>query len=57
MPSNCLFYYQAPAPELAKIPEADLLDVTAILLIGLYKDREFIRIGYYVNNDYGTSLH
>jgi len=49
------FVFQAPAPDPAHIPEKDLLEVTVILLTCSYLDQEFIRIGYYVNNDYGEN--
>mmetsp|Transcript_2043 Transcript_2043/g.2856 ORF Transcript_2043/g.2856 Transcript_2043/m.2856 type:complete len:130 (-) Transcript_2043:95-484(-) len=42
--------YQAPAPDAKKIPEKDLMGVTIILLTCHYKEKEFIRVGYYVNN-------
>lgn len=47
------FLFQAPPPDPSKIPAKDLLEVTVILLTCHYKDQEFVRIGYYVNNDYG----
>jgi histone chaperone ASF1 len=43
---------QADAPDPARIPAQELLGVTAVLLTCSYMDQEFIRIGYYVNNDY-----
>lgn len=43
---------QAPAADHEKIPSTDLLGVTVILLTCSYKDQEFIRVGYYVNNSY-----
>lgn len=46
------FVFQAPAPDINKIPEKDLLEVTVLLLTCSYREREFIRIGYYVNNDF-----
>lgn len=46
------FEFEAEAPSSEKIPASDLLGVTVILLTGSYKDAEFIRVGYYVNNDY-----
>lgn len=46
------FEFEAAAPDSAKIPPEDLLGVTVILLTGAYKDNEFIRVGYYVHNDY-----
>lgn len=49
------FVFQAPAPDPSHIPEKDLLEVTVILLTCSYLEQEFIRIGYYVNNDYGEN--
>mmetsp|Transcript_47163 Transcript_47163/g.121883 ORF Transcript_47163/g.121883 Transcript_47163/m.121883 type:complete len:96 (-) Transcript_47163:2040-2327(-) len=46
------FEFGAEAPDIVKIPEADIVGVTVILLTCSYKDQEFLRIGYYVNNDY-----
>ena len=47
--------FQAEAPNPALIPDENLLDVTVVLLLGLYKDQEFIRVGYYVNNELRTN--
>jgi len=44
------FVFKAPAPDAKKIPEKDLMGVTIILLTCHYKEKEFIRVGYYVNN-------
>jgi histone chaperone ASF1 len=41
---------QAPAPDPDRIPKKDMLELTVILLLGLYRNREFIRVGYYVVN-------
>lgn len=49
------FLFQAPPPDHTQIPEKDLLEVTVILLTGSYRGKEFIRIGYYVNNDDGQT--
>lgn len=46
------FEFEAASPSPSKIPAQDLLGVTVILLTGSYKDQEFIRVGYYVNNEY-----
>lgn len=46
------FILQADAPVFEKIPETDVLGVTVLLLTCSYKEEEFIRIGYYVNNEY-----
>ncbi|KAM7204277.1 ASF1 like histone chaperone domain containing protein [Naviculisporaceae sp. PSN 640] len=46
------FMFTAPAPSPEKIPTDEILGVTVILLSGSYKGNEFVRIGYYVNNEY-----
>lgn len=46
------FEFEAEAPSPEKIPASDLLGVTVILLTASYRDAEFIRVGYYVNNAY-----
>lgn len=43
---------QAKPPDPSQIPDEDLVGVTVILLTCSYKDREFVRVGYYVNNEY-----
>eukprot|EP00993_Chasmostoma_nieuportense_P002403 NODE_3200_length_1012_cov_55.645198_g3055_i0.p1 GENE.NODE_3200_length_1012_cov_55.645198_g3055_i0~~NODE_3200_length_1012_cov_55.645198_g3055_i0.p1 ORF type:complete len:166 (+),score=30.05 NODE_3200_length_1012_cov_55.645198_g3055_i0:118-615(+) len=48
------FVLNASSPDHTKIPPEHLLGVTVILLICTYKEQEFIRVGYYVNNDYPT---
>jgi len=50
------FVFQGPGPDPDKIPEKDLLGVTVLLLTCSYKQREFIRIGYFINNDLAESL-
>ena len=34
------------------IPESDLIGVTVVLIVCSYNDQEFVRVGYYVNNEY-----
>lgn len=51
------FVFQAPAPDPALIPNNDLMEVTVILITCSYKEQEFVRVGYYVNNDYGDNQH
>ncbi|EGY19509.1 Histone chaperone ASF1 like protein [Verticillium longisporum] len=46
------FIFEAGAPDTTRIPDADILGVTVILLTCAYDGREFIRVGYYVNNEY-----
>eukprot|EP01087_Luapelamoeba_hula_P011492 TRINITY_DN3130_c0_g1_i1.p1 TRINITY_DN3130_c0_g1~~TRINITY_DN3130_c0_g1_i1.p1 ORF type:complete len:162 (+),score=17.86 TRINITY_DN3130_c0_g1_i1:53-538(+) len=45
------FTFQAPPPDPTKIPPSDLVGVTVILLQGHYRNTEFVRIGFYVNNE------
>ena len=47
--SDC---FQANAPDTNKIPLQDAVGVTVVLLTCGYKGQEFIRVGYYVNNEY-----
>jgi histone chaperone ASF1 len=46
------FVYQVDPPKAELIPPEDLVGVTVVLLTCLYFGKEFVRIGYYVNNDY-----
>lgn len=52
------FVLQTKAADATKIPAEDLLGVTVVLITCSYKEQEFIRVGYYVNNshpDYAES--
>lgn len=44
--------FQAEGPKPEKIPHDDVIGVTVVLITCSYLGREFIRIGYYVNNEY-----
>ncbi|KAF8562210.1 hypothetical protein P879_11581, partial [Paragonimus westermani] len=46
------FLFEADAPDPKKIPAEDIVGVTVVLIQALYHDKEFIRVGYYVNNEY-----
>ena len=46
------FVLQADAPDPAALPPDDILGVTVVLVTCSYQEREFIRVGYYVNNEY-----
>ena len=48
------FVFEAKAPDTKRIPDAELLGVTVILLTCAYDEREFVRVGYYVNNEYDS---
>jgi histone chaperone ASF1 len=47
-----MFVFQADPPDTSKIPVGDAVGVTVVLLTCSYKDKEFVRVGYYVNNEY-----
>jgi histone chaperone ASF1 len=44
------FVLEADAPDASKLE--DILGVTVVLVTCSYREREFIRVGYYVNNEY-----
>ncbi|OBT56820.1 hypothetical protein VE04_04368 [Pseudogymnoascus sp. 24MN13] len=46
------FIFEADPPDTKRIPDAEILGVTVILLTCAYDGREFVRVGYYVNNEY-----
>jgi histone chaperone ASF1 len=46
------FIFEADPPNTANIPATEILGVTVILLTCSYDSREFVRVGYYVNNEY-----
>ncbi|KAL6235739.1 histone chaperone [Aspergillus navahoensis] len=48
------FIFEADAPDLRRIPTSEILGVTVILLTCSYDGREFVRVGYYVNNEYDS---
>ncbi|KAL3789505.1 hypothetical protein HJC23_009741 [Cyclotella cryptica] len=46
------FILSADPPDITQIPEGDILGVTVVLVTCSYRDKEFVRVGYYVNNEY-----
>lgn len=48
----CAVNFKTDPPNPAKIPAQDAIGATVLLLTCSYLSREFIRVGYYVNNDY-----
>lgn len=48
------FIFEADPPKLSQIPTSEILGVTVILLTCSYDSREFVRVGYYVNNEYDS---
>lgn len=49
------FVLQADAPDTSQIPEGDVLGVTVVLVTCSYREKEFVRVGYYVNNEYSEA--
>ncbi|KAI6659103.1 Histone chaperone asf1b-B-like [Oopsacas minuta] len=47
-----MFLFEAKSPDVTKLPLQDTIGVTVVLLTCSYREREFVRIGYYVNNEY-----
>lgn len=43
------FVLESPAPDVSKLPQ--VLGVTVVLVTCTYREQEFVRIGYYVNNE------
>ena len=50
------FVLAASPPDITQIPQADLIGVTVVLVTCSYKEQEFCRVGYYVNNEYTGEL-
>ncbi|AOW00134.1 histone chaperone ASF1 [Yarrowia lipolytica] len=48
------FVFTADPPTVDLIPASELVSVTVIILSCSYNDREFVRVGYYVNNEYDS---
>merc|ERR1711934_815196 len=46
------FIFQGDCPDPSQIPKEDVVGVTVVLVTCSYKDQEFIRIGYYVQNEW-----
>mmetsp|Transcript_7697 Transcript_7697/g.20961 ORF Transcript_7697/g.20961 Transcript_7697/m.20961 type:complete len:220 (-) Transcript_7697:74-733(-) len=51
-PGQYRFVFQADPPNFAALPSSDIVGVTIILLTCSYRNQEFLRVGYYVNNEY-----
>ena len=46
------FVLQTDPPDHTKLPPDDVLGVTVVLITCSYREREFVRVGYYVNNEF-----
>jgi len=46
------FMFQADPPDTKKIPADDAVGVTVALITASYREQEFVRVGYYVTNEY-----
>ena len=47
-----MFVFQTDGPDHNKIPPKDILGVTAVMITCSYHEQEFVRVGYFVHNDY-----
>uniref|UniRef100_A0A2M4AYP3 Putative histone chaperone asf1 n=1 Tax=Anopheles triannulatus TaxID=58253 RepID=A0A2M4AYP3_9DIPT len=47
-----IFVFQAEPPNVSRIPEQDAVGVTVVLLTCSYRNQEFVRVGYFINNEY-----
>jgi len=45
------FIFKTNPPDPSKIPKDEIIGVTVILVKCSYKDQEFVRIGFFVNNE------
>ena len=52
IPILCGINFQTESPNPSLIPESDLIGVTVVLIVCSYNEQEFVRVGYYVNNEY-----
>ncbi|OSX68303.1 hypothetical protein BU14_3047s0001, partial [Porphyra umbilicalis] len=50
-PGRFAFVLAVDAPDVAAIPPADVVGVTIVLVTASYNGSEFVRVGYYVNNE------
>lgn len=51
------YLFQGQFPEISKLPQNDVVGVTAILMTCSYNGtQEFFRVGYYVNNAYSEEF-
>jgi histone chaperone ASF1 len=50
------FELEVPGPKYAEIPPDDLLGSTAVMLSCFYREKEFVRVGYWVSNVYNKAL-
>jgi len=46
------FILEAGPPNRCSIPDSDILGVTVVLVTCSYREQEFARVGYYINNEY-----
>ncbi|GAB0491225.1 hypothetical protein MMPV_002477 [Pyropia vietnamensis] len=50
-PGRFAFVLAVDAPDVTAIPPADVVGVTIVLVTASYHGTEFVRVGYYVNNE------
>merc|ERR1719219_821018 len=50
-----MFVFQADSPDHSAISSKDILGVTAVMITCSYHQQEFVRVGYFVHNDYESA--
>lgn len=50
------FVFQVDPPKLEKIPQEEWIGITILFLTCKYRGQLFIRVGYYVSNEYSGTL-
>ena len=53
-PGTHEFVLDVPGPEPTRIPSSEIVGVTVVLITCSYLEQEFVRVGYYINNEYKT---
>jgi len=50
-----MFVFQADPPNVSKIPVTEAVGVTVVLLSCSYRQQEFVKVGYFVSNEYSDA--
>ncbi|KII69693.1 Histone chaperone asf1b-B [Thelohanellus kitauei] len=48
------FLFETKGPRWDLIPKSEIVGLTVVLITAHYRNQEFVRVGYYVNNEYKT---
>lgn len=53
---NKFLFDNVPPPDVSSIPRSELLDMTGLVLVGAYRDKVFIRVGYFTRVEFPFEL-